>query len=174
LPKRPTLCVQPYRETCSNPIAAWMRSFASHHLVDTRNLGHFLKMPLPQDAGRLGRGVLTKRPTLCAQPHRETRSNLFAAWMRSFASHHLVDTRNLGHFLKMTPPQDAGRIGRGALTKRPTLCAQPHRETRSNLFAAWMRSCPPYHRGDTRTLGHFIKMTLPSRAFPIVKTRPAP
>ncbi len=51
--------------------------------------------------------------------------------------------------------------GRVVLTKRPTLCVQPHLKSVSHPFAALMRSFPPHHRANTRCVGHFIKMTLP-------------
>ena len=51
--------------------------------------------------------------------------------------------------------------GRVVLTKRPTLCAQPHLKSVSYPIAALLRSFPPHHRANTRCVGHFIKMTLP-------------
>ena len=51
--------------------------------------------------------------------------------------------------------------GRVVLTKRPTLCVQPHLKSVSHPCAALMRSFPPHHRANTRYVGHFIKMTLP-------------
>ena len=113
----------PVRPTASkirvSPFRGVYAELSSHHRANTRCVGHFIKMTLPtltlcrpcpihstKPIRMNGRVVLTKRPTLCVQQHLKSVSHPCAAYMRSFPPHHRANTRCVGHFIKMTLPQN--------------------------------------------------------------------